>query len=109
MKIKLIMRIIVIALVILSLFPYSAYANSSWRWISRYRPFDILPVVVIMTLVVEIFMIMRLGKVKSLIPASIVISVANVASFVVPYLWLLLGRNELGIPGRENFERMVNN
>ena len=109
MKIKLIMRIIVIILVILILFPYLAYANSSWRWISRYRPFDILPAVVIMTLVVEIFMITRLGKVKNLIIASIVISVANVASFVVPYLWLHLGRNELGIPGHEHFELLINN
>jgi len=39
------------------IFPVTVYANSSWHWISKTRPFDILPIIIIVTLLIEIFAI----------------------------------------------------
>ena len=43
-------------------FPMHAYADSSWHWISDTRPYDVLPYVIVMTLAIETFSIVLLGK-----------------------------------------------
>ena len=108
MKAKLVLRIVISLLILLILFPQLVYANSSWHWISNYRPIDILPFVVIATLLIEIFMVKRLGDVRNLVLTIIVVSIANIASFVVPYLLFLLP-NELGIPSYQYFMMRINN
>ena len=42
----------------------TAYANSSWHWISSTRPVDILPVVIVTTLLIESVIVIKLSKVK---------------------------------------------
>jgi len=42
-------------------------ANSSWHWISKTRPWDVLPFVIIFTLVIEILAIIRFAKIKKLL------------------------------------------
>lgn len=65
----------------------TAYANSSWHWISHTRPLDVLPFAIIATLLIEIFMIVKFNKIKAIVKSSIVISIANMGSFLIPYLW----------------------
>ena len=70
------------------LFPVTAFANSSWQWISSTRPLDLLPVVIIVTLLIEIIAVNYIAKVKTLKRVIPVVSLANLSSFLVPYIWL---------------------
>lgn len=79
---------IFVAIVLVFLFSITAYANSSWHWISSSRPLDLFPVVVIVTLLLEIISVNYIAKVKDLKRVIPVVSLANLASFVVPYIWL---------------------
>ncbi len=67
-----------------------AYANSSWIWISETRPWDILPVVVLVTLVVEILAIRLFSGDKRTGRIALFVTLGNLLSFLVPYLfkWL---------------------
>ena len=79
---------IFVAITLVFLFSITAYANSSWHWISSSRPLDLFPVVVIVTLLLEIISVNYIAKVKDLKRVIPVVSLANLASFVVPYIWL---------------------
>ena len=67
-------------------FPTWAYANSSWRWISETRPYDILPVIVIVTLAIEIAGIYFIGRTDNLKRLCVLVTIANILSFAAPYL-----------------------
>jgi hypothetical protein len=84
------------------------YANSSWHWISRVRPLGVLPFAIIATLLIEIFMIVKISHIKDIFKSIICISFANLVSFTVPYLTYLLP-NELGMLGYEYFMKMTDN
>ena len=64
------------------------YANSSWRWLSETRPYDVLPLAILLTLAVEILGLCVLAKTKPL-KTSLVVILANLLSFAAPYLCLL--------------------
>lgn len=72
------------------MFPITASANSSWVWISETRPLDLLPVVVVVTLAIEIYAVNWIANVKRITRVIPVVTVANLVSFLVPYLWLVL-------------------
>ena len=72
------------------LFPTTVYANSSWHWVSSTRPLDLLPIVIIITLVTEILSVNYIAKVKDLKRVIKVVSLANLASFLLPYIWLAI-------------------
>lgn len=80
---------------LLFLFSTTAYANSSWRWISERRPLDLLPVVIIITLLIEMFAVDCIAKAKDLKRVIPVVSLANLASFLVPYLWLAISSDNV--------------
>ena len=66
----------------------TAYANSSWHWVSQTRPYDVLPIAIIVTLLVEIIGTIRFAgtnKIKSIL----VILIGNLVSFLTPYLLAL--------------------
>ncbi len=69
-------------------FPVSASANSSWHWISSARPLDLLPVVIAATLIIEIVSVNYIAKVKDLKKVIPIVSLSNLISFLVPYIWL---------------------
>ena len=75
-------------LLLVFLFPTAAFANSSWHWISSTRPFDLLPIVITATLLTEILSIYYIAKVKSLKIIIPVVTLANLTSFLIPYIWL---------------------
>ena len=66
----------------------TAYANSSWHWVSQTRPYDVLPIAIIVTLLVEIVGTVRIAgtnKIKSIL----FVLIGNLASFLTPYLFAL--------------------
>ena len=87
MKNKIFFSIAVVILLIV-LFPTTVYANSSWHWVSSTRPLDLLPIVVIATLLIEILSVNYISKVKDLKRVIPVISLANLVSFFTPYVWI---------------------
>ena len=72
--------------IITLIIPCTIYANSSWVWISKTRPYDILPFVVIGTLLIETLSIHYFGKSKGLLKTFLIITAANSISFAMPYL-----------------------
>lgn len=64
----------------------TASANSSWIWISETRPYDILPWVVLITLVVETVCVDRIPQVNRGPKTFCVVAAANIVSFAAPYL-----------------------
>lgn len=84
-----------IAVLFVFAFPLTASANSSWHWISSKRPLDLLPIVVIVTLVIEVVSINYAAKVNSLKRVVPVVCLANLVSFLVPYIWLGISPNNV--------------
>jgi hypothetical protein len=85
---------IAIVLFMIPLFSITAFANSSWHWLTDTRPIYILPIVIIATLFIEIYSISYVCKIK---PKNIACSItlANVASFAMPYLFEVIKPNQL--------------
>lgn len=83
-----------------------SYANSSWHWITETLPFDILPWVVIPTLMIE-FVVLCWCIRESYFRIGIFVIVANLLSFVAPFFidWLLGDYQILGY----DFERFLSN
>lgn len=77
-----------VAVMFVLAFPLTASANSSWHWISSKRPLDLLPIVIIITLVIEVVSINYVAKVNSLKRVIPVVSLANLISFLIPYILL---------------------
>ena len=93
-KYQIIVSVAVSSLLVL-MFPMTAYANSSWHWVSAARPLDLLPAVVIVTLAVETVAVNYIAKVKNLKRVIPVISLANLFSFAVPYIWIGIDPNNI--------------
>lgn len=72
----------------LFLFSITAYANSSWHWISSTRPYDLLPIVVVITLIIEVASINYFSNIRRLRIVIPVVALANLVSFLFPYLWI---------------------
>ena len=66
----------------------TVYANSSWHWISKTRPFDVLPIAIMVTLIVECVGIIKFAKTNRG-RSVFVILLGNLASFLAPYLLAL--------------------
>ena len=81
-------KILILTSFMLCLLCTTANANSSWHWVSQTRPYDVLPIAIIVTLIVEIVGTIRFAgtnKIKSIL----VILIGNIASFLTPYLFAL--------------------
>jgi hypothetical protein len=70
---------------LIMLIPVTAYANSSWHWITV-SPMKILPFVIILTLIVEIASVYLVGKVKNFRRIFYVVALANLFSYLAPYI-----------------------
>lgn len=79
------------AVIILSVFfSATAYANSSWHWLTKTTPFDILPYVVVLTLFIEYIMMKNLNSINRPFRLFIIVCFANLVSFLLPYGVLLI-------------------
>lgn len=65
----------------------TAYANSSWHWVAD-NPLTILPWAVVLTLFVEIIGICYANHFSKPLKPAIVISAANIISFLSPYAFI---------------------
>lgn len=68
------------------LMPVIGFANSSWRWLTDVTPFYILPVVMLATIIAEVGLISRQTEQGKIIKVICFVFVANLISFVLPYL-----------------------
>lgn len=98
-----IMSLIIFGLIFVFTFPISVYANSSWHWISETRPHDVLPLVIIFTLFIEILSIYFISKVKNIPKVVLFVMLANILSFLAPYLFLYI------TPSLYTFEQTIEN
>ena len=81
-----------IALIALMLaIPGTAWANSSWRWLTQTRPYDVLPFVVAVTLLIEVLAIAFAAGPKAIWRALIAVVAANLLSFAAPYAVEFIG------------------
>lgn len=68
-------------------FAGTVYANSSWVWLTDKKPWHLLPVAVVLTLLIEITMHKYLLNIK-LAKVYVAIIIANVCSFLLPYVMI---------------------
>ena len=70
--------------------PITVSANSSWVWISKTRPYDLLPFVIAGTLLIEILavrFVAGINNFKKIIPVTVI---SNLVSFAAPYLLMYI-------------------
>ena len=97
-----IIRVVMIAGFMFFVIPQTAFADSSWIWLTDYRPFDILPPVALATVVIEVFSVWLIPHTGKLIKTAVVVILANAASFLLPYALLL------GDPVYPRFDDVLN-
>ena len=71
--------------IFLCAFSITAYANSSWRWISDSRPYDILPFVIIGTLMIETIAINYIAAIHKGVKVFCIVTIGNLLSYIAPY------------------------
>lgn len=80
-----------IYIMILSMvFSTTAYANSSWHWLTKTTPFDILPYAGVLTLLIEYITIKKSNSINRPFKFFVIICLVNMASFLLPYAILLM-------------------
>lgn len=94
-KFKISAKVIIILLFINNLFSITVFANSSWHWITKTRPYDILPLVIVFTLAIETFIIAISTKVHWYKIFTFVF-IGNILSFSLPYIFLAVFPNLYG-------------
>lgn len=71
---------------LLSMFMVStAYANSSWHWLTT-SPMTVLPFAIIFTLLIETGAISKFNNIYNTKQVFAIVSLANLLSFLAPYL-----------------------
>ena len=63
----------------------TAYANSSWNWLTDTRPYEVLPYVIIVTLLIETAAVNYIPKIHKLFKVFCVISLGNLFSYAIPW------------------------
>jgi len=79
--------IMIIAGIYMILFATPVFADSSWKWISDMRPYDVFPFVVIGTLLIETISINYIPKVNKLAKVFCVVTLGNLLSYAAPYFF----------------------
>ena len=77
---------VVTGLILSFAFSFSAAANSSWRWITESRPYDVLPFVIVFTLLIETYAIKHLCRIESTFRVFVPVFLGNILSYAAPYI-----------------------
>lgn len=86
------------------LLPLTAQANSSWHWLTKARPYYVLPVAIAVTLIAEILAINYIPKIKKPLKVSALVILGNLLSFAAPYvLWVADWIELFGIGGVSDY------
>ena len=67
-------------------FSFTAFANSSWVWISETRPYDVLPFVALATLIIETAALNGFLKIGNWHRVFTGVLIGNLISFAIPYI-----------------------
>ena len=67
-------------------FSVSVFANSSWVWITKSRPYDVLPFVIVFTLVAETYFIACFSRIESKSRVFVSVLIGNLLSYAMPYI-----------------------
>lgn len=96
--------LLLLEILLFIIMPLQALANSSWHWLTI-RPWDLLPIAVVITLLIETLAIAFLGRISDKKWVFIVVCIANLFSFLAPYVfrminyWSIFGDGSKGIDG----------
>lgn len=93
-----------LSIILTLIFPQTAWADSSWIWISETRPWDILPFVIIGTLFVETVGVAVAMKTRKIFKLFCVICLGNMLSFGLAYLLSYIEAADFGY----SFRQMIN-
>ncbi len=77
---------IISAFLLMLCFSLTAFANSSWAWISETRPYDVLPFVAVGTVAIETFAIAFFTKQSNVYKTLTGVFIGNLLSFALPYV-----------------------
>jgi len=76
--------VVILSGIFLAFFQSVSYANSSWHWITS-SPLKVLPFAIVITLLIETIAVVKLGKVANSKKVFLIVSLANLLSFLAPY------------------------
>lgn len=76
--------ILLIVLLVLCI-PKVVYADSSWIWFTTTAPYQLLPFVAVLTIVIEYLMIKNILHIQNKKRVLIAVCISNLVSFMVPY------------------------
>ncbi len=76
----------IISFLFFLMFPTVSNANSSWHWVTA-SPLKVLPFAILFTLIIETAAIVMIGKVADIKKSFIVVGLANLFSFLAPYIF----------------------
>ena len=93
-----------LSIILTLIFPQTAWADSSWIWISETRPWDILPFVIIGTLFVETVGVAMVIKTRKIFKIFCIICLGNMLSFGLAYLLPYIDEAGLGY----SYKQMLN-
>lgn len=94
----------ILTITIILLIPVSGY-NGGWTWRSQVEPLDILPIIVLFTLLTETLLINFVPKLRNLTKVFLIVMAGNLLSFISPYLKLFfVWLEEEIIAGGASFE-----
>jgi len=85
-KYKFVKRAFLCCILLIIICPDRVLANSSWHWVTV-SPMTVLPFAIILTLAMEWWGVIKFGKVGDKVRAFIIVTIANIASFIAPYLY----------------------
>lgn len=77
---------LILTVLFVLMFSTVANANSSWHWVTA-SPLKVLPFAIFVTLLIETTAIVSIGKVADIKKSFIVVSLANLISFLAPYIF----------------------
>ena len=99
-----IFSLFVLCLFAVQFFAFTAFANSSWFWISETRPYDVLPWVALGTLIIETVSLIAFAKIRNGYKVFSFVAIANAISFAMPYLSKYILSNEEMFPYEKYLE-----
>lgn len=73
----------------------SVHANSSWIWLTKTEPYEILPIAAGLTIFIEVTMIALMLHIRNVPKIFFVIITANLVSFFVPYILSYFSMKEM--------------
>lgn len=84
------LSVAILAVLFSLLLSTTAFADSSWVWISETRPHDVLPWVAIATLAIETWMLCHFCKIDKTFKVFCIVVLGNLLSFSAPYVMAAL-------------------